>query len=168
MQIDKRMIIIGASAAVVLIIGIYAVISFPMIESLRKTALECKSLEKNVREAREVIERAGKVYGKRILISENDISLAIDELTKHGKSMRINFISIKPQELVSDSKSKYKILPIDMEIEATDQKFADFLGSLDSLEKGVIRVKSFDVFPNKDDKARLNAKLTIDMYLAGQ
>ena len=53
-----------------------------------------------------------------------------------------------------------------METESTDEKFVDFIDSIDNLEKALIRIKKFDVFPNKEDRTKVKAKLTLEMYLS--
>ena len=115
---------------------------------------------------RDTIKLAGKGTEDRVLLAEKDASLAIDELTKHGKSMGINFISIMPREVIKSSDSQYKILPVEMTVEATDQQFSMFMGLLDELKKSVITVESFDAAPEKENPAKLKAAVVIDMYFS--
>jgi Tfp pilus assembly protein PilO len=140
----------------------------PLMKELRKHYLECKSLEADVLDARNVITLVDKTYAERVLIKEKDISQAIDKLTRHGKLEGINFISINPKEIRKKADSRYKILPIEMEIESGYEQLGAFLGSLDDLEKGLIKVKSLYVVPNKEDPSRLMTDLVVDMYLLGQ
>lgn len=172
MQISKieltqeRLIIVIASAIAVIILLIYFIFYAPLVKKLKVSYRECKSCETEVFATRNIIESVSKTQEGKTLITEDDISLAIDELTRHGKSMGINFISIKPKEIIGKIESKYKVLPIEIEIESKDEQFSEFLGSLDELRKSLIRIKSFDLTPNKEDRTRLNAKIIVDMYLS--
>lgn len=162
----EKLIIALCAAAAALILIIYMVVYKPLINKLKMSYGECKLCEDQAADARGVIEIAGKISGDRILVSEKDTLFAMDELTKHGKEMGVNFVSMKPGNVIDDNTSKYKILPIDMEIEAPDEKALNFIGSLDDLKKAVIKVKSFDVVPDEHDRTRVKAKLTVDMYLS--
>ena len=57
-----------------------------------------------------------------------------------------------------------------MEIKAksTYEQLGTFLGSLDDLEKGLVKVKSFVIVPDGKDPAKLTANLVVDIYLSGK
>lgn len=163
----ERTITIALIASAVTALLTYMIFYAPVIKKLRASHLECKSCENQAINARNMIEAASRSIAKKTLISENGVPLAIDELAKLGKSMEITFISIKPMEIVAGSESGYKVLPIDMEVEAADKRFSDFLGSLDELKGSIVKVKKFDITPNVEDRSRLKAKMSVDMYLSG-
>lgn len=162
----ERLIIALFAAAAVVTVVIYAIIYKPLINRLKVSYRECRLCENQVADARNMIEIAGKTSGDRVLVAEKDTLFAMDELTKHGKTMGVNFISIRPGNIVDDPSAKYKILPIDMEIEASDEQASKFIGSLDELKKAVMKVKSFDISPDEHDRTKVKAKLTVDMYLS--
>jgi len=54
-----------------------------------------------------------------------------------------------------------------MEIESTYEKLGVFLGSLDDLEKALVRIKSFDITPDKEDPSKLTTDLSVEIYLSG-
>ena len=162
---EKLIIVLCVAAAAVTFI-IYMVVYKPIIKRLKVSYAECKLCESQVADARSVIEMAGKTSSDRILVAEKDTLFAMDELTKHGKAMGINFVSMKPGNIIDDNTAKYKILPIDMEIEAPGEQVANFIGSLDNLKKVVMKVKSFDITPDEHDRTRVKTKLTVDMYLS--
>ena len=166
-KVTKEHIIIGAVIAAV-ICGAYFFLYNPLVREMKIKASECRSIEGQLLEMRETIKLAGKATEERVLLAEKDASLAIDELTKHGKTMGVNFISIMPKEVIKSSDSQYKILPVEMVVEATDQQFAMFIGLLDLLKKSVITVESFDVSPEKEDQAKLKAVVVIDMYFSNE
>lgn len=162
----ERLIIAAVAIAIVGIV--YFVIYKPATKESMAKRMECRSLESQVREEHSAIELAGKAAAERVLMTEKDSSLAIDELAKHGKLMGINFISMKPKEMVKAQDTQYRILPVEMEVEATDEQLLSFIGSLDEFKKSIITIESFDVSPKKDDKSKLKAGIVIDIYFSSK
>ena len=161
---QEKLVIATAAAIVVSALGVFLIFYAPLMKKLQIKYLEYKSAEKELRECRSIIETMGK--GERVLIAEEDISHAIDELTRHGKVKGINFISMSPERI--EKSGQYKVLPVKMEIKSDYEELGIFLGSLDDLEKGLVRVKSFDITPNKEDPSRLMTKLVVETYLSGK
>jgi Tfp pilus assembly protein PilO len=148
---------------------VYGMLFFPRMKVLRAKYLDCRSCESQVSDARNLIEavsRLSKESGARTLISEKEAASGIDEFTKHSKSLGINFISMKPGDVITPKGMPYKILPIEMEIEATGEQFVKFAGSIDELKKAIVTVKSFNIMPNKDDFRRLKIDMVVDIYLS--
>ena len=164
-KVTKEHLIIGALIFVI-IAGAYLFLYNPLAGALNIKRSECRSIEGLLLEIRDTIKLAGKGTEERLLLTEKDASLAIDELTRHGKSMEINFISITPREIIKSPDSQYKILPVEMTVEASDQQFSQFIGLLDELKKSVITVESFDVLPEKENPSKLKAIIVIDMYFS--
>lgn len=161
----ERLLIVFLSAIVVIVAGLYYIFYMPVMKRLRTSFIECRACENEVREARNLIEMAGELYTERVLITEEGISQAIDELTSRGKSEGINFISINPGEAKKEKDLQYKILPIEMEIESTYEQLGVFLGSLDDLNKGIFKVKSLSTASSEKDPQRLITDLAVDLYL---
>ncbi len=162
---EKKIMVISAAAAVIIsavFFLFYAQLNGKLVAKYR----ECRSIEAKVLNARNVIESAGKIYEERTLPVEKNISQAIDELTKHGKLEGIDFMFINPEELKEEQCSEYKILPIKMKIESTYEQLALLLGSLDELDKGILRIISFDTIPDKKDPEKFITNLTINMYFS--
>lgn len=176
-ELTQNKLIIAITGAVgVIALGISLIFYMPLMGELRAKYFECKSVENKALEYYNIIASVGKTYGDQALVTkegvsdtaEEGMSHAIDELTKYGKSKGIDFIFISPKEMRKEKGSQYKILPVEMEIESTYEQLGVFLGSLDDLEKGLFRVKSFDITPNKEKATRLMTSLVVDIYLSGQ
>lgn len=161
----ERLIIVISVAIALIALLVYLVFYAPVRRKLRLKYLECKSIESEVLQARNIIELAASSYREGALTTEEGVSQAIDELTRHGKLKGINFISINPKEIKKEKGSLYKILPIQMEIESTYGQLGIFLGSLDELEKGTLTVEGFDINPDKKDSSRFMTDLVVNMYL---
>ena len=89
-------------------------------------------------------------------------------MTKQGRSKGINFNSIAPRKIENPGDSKYKILPIDIEVKSTYKELAVFLGLLEELEKSLVTVKNLNISSGKEKTAKLNTRLTVNMYLSGK
>lgn len=148
---------------------VWGIFFLPRMKELRAKYLDCRLCESHAVDARNLIEavsRLNKESGTRMLISEKEAASGIDEFTKHSKTLGINFLSIKPGNVVIPEGMPYKILPIEMEIEAAGEEFVKFVGSMDELKKAIVTVKSFDITPDKDDGGKLKVDMVIDMYLS--
>lgn len=161
----ERLIVVISVIIALIALLVYLVFYAPVRRKLRTKYLECKTIESEVLHTRNIIESAASSYREAALITEEDVSQAIDELTRHGKLKGINFISINPKEIKKEKGSLYKILPIQMKIESTYGQLGIFLGSLDELEKGTLTVESFDINPDKKDSSRFTTDLVVNMYL---
>jgi len=164
---QEKMIIVIAGAVAVAALMIYIVFYAPLLEEIKKKYLECKLIESDVIDIRNIIETAGKVYGGRILPTEEDVHHAIDELTEHGGKMEgVNYISIRPKEIRQKKGEKYKIMPIELEVETSYEKLGIFLGSLDDMEKGLLKVKSFDMNCNEKHPGTFITDLIVEVYIS--
>ncbi|UCD54788.1 MAG: type 4a pilus biogenesis protein PilO [Candidatus Omnitrophota bacterium] len=167
-ELTQEKLIITVSAAVLIVVfAVYFVFYAPLMRKLRTDYLECRELENKALKYRNVIRSAGEIYGERTLLTERDISQAIDELAQYGRWKGVNFVSMNPYKIEEDKVSQYKILPVKMQIESSYQQLGIFLGSLDDLEKSLIKVKSFNIVPGKEDLDKVVADLVIDMYFSG-
>lgn len=162
----NKILIYSGSLAAVLLIGAYLFLYRPLSNKLRTRSAECSSEERQLAGMRRTIRETGKSAEDRVLLPEKDASLAIDELTRHGKAMGINFVSIAPRDIMKPANVPYRILPVEIQTESTGRQFAQFLGLLDSLKKSVITVEKFDIVRDKEDPARLRATVVIDMYFS--
>lgn len=167
--LKQNMAAVVVFAICALLLVVYLALFMPLLKTARVKYVECKSREGQVRDARDLIAFArgiDKKFGNRTLISEKESVGAINELVKHGESLGINIISISPRDIIKKEGTPYNILPIGMELAAPGKEFADFLGSLDELQKALLKVKSFDISRQKNDKAMLNIHLELEMYLS--
>lgn len=155
-------VIINASIAII-VIAAYTVFCAQLSHRLKTKKAECAAVEKSLADSRKTVGLFGHTKSGPVMMAEKDMPIVIDELTKYGKGMGVNFQSIKPREVIKDAQP-YKILPVEMRLEATDRQFSDFLGSLDGLKKSLIRVESFDIAPVERDKAVLSGTVVIDIY----
>lgn len=162
----EKLYMLAGAGALIAAIAIYAILYAPLISQLGARHSECRAAEAEVIAARDLIESSGRIYGDKVLMTEKETSLAIDELTRHGKAMGVNFISIRPKDVITDKALQYKILPVGMEIECTDAQCGNFMGALDELKKSIITVRSFRITPDKEDRSRLRMDIVVNAYFS--
>jgi Tfp pilus assembly protein PilO len=150
----------------ILIFNIF--VSLPMYEKLKKQRLEMEDIQSQIREAKDTLAKleAAEISYKMQIITEKNISAAIEELTKQGNRDGVDFVSIKPLPIENDGDSVYKIIPLHIEIESTYDKIGTFLGSLRNLKKSLVIVKSFDIKTKSNSPLNLKARMILNLYLA--
>lgn len=156
------MIIISVGIAIIAFI-FYLILYRPLVRQLKLKSNETKAQEAELLKAQNIVTSMKTIGSRPELVSEDNLSIAIDELTKQGKLHNINFVSIMPGELIRET--VYAILPIEMVLESGYLEFGGFLGSLDELEKSVVKVNEFEVSPQGDEPSKLNTKLMLNMYI---
>jgi Tfp pilus assembly protein PilO len=165
---DNPAIAYSAAVAVV-VLAVYLVIFAPLLKKLGVKYAECRACESQLWDARSTIkyaENLDKSAGARMLISEKEASAGIEELTRFGKSLGISFSEIKPGEITYTAGAAYKTMPIEISMKATGDQFVKFMGSVDELKKAIVRMKSFNITPEKEDRKELDIKMVAEIYLS--
>ncbi|MEA3560716.1 MAG: type 4a pilus biogenesis protein PilO [Candidatus Omnitrophota bacterium] len=165
MKLSGKEILIGGGAVIALVI-IYLsfFVYIPLAGRIGEAYQELKEVESKLKTAGVTI-KAGKLFVKRKLPDREGISIAIDELTKRGRSLGINFVSINHEKIKRDPDSPYEILPIHMELESECKGFGQFLNALEKLEESVVTIESFKVKRAERIYPKVTASLRAKMYL---
>ena len=100
---------------------------------------------------------------RRRLPSKSPTSMILEELTKKGKQLNIEFVSIAPQQLQQDivAESARKVVPININMKATYRDLGEYLGLIENLESSFATVKGFEATKDK----RTFPKLTVNMRI---
>lgn len=166
MEQTKQKFLLGLAGAVVgASFIVYLVFYQPLFYQMKIKGGHCHSLEGQVKEMRKSLGTLKIKDREKVLINEEEVSMALRELTLQGKSAGVNFVSVTPKEAQKPAGSPYRILPIETELESTYEAFGTFLGSLDKLQKGIVTVGQFKAVPSKPDSLELHAQLTLNLYL---
>lgn len=163
----KRWTLAAAVLAAVGLLAIYFFLYHPLMRQLKVQAAVCRNLENEVEQARSLIARSKTEGEERPFIKEEEVSLAIDELTKQGKLKGINFISMIPGSLGKSQDSRFRFIPIEIETESTYEALGLFLGTLDDLKASLVTVASFETAPPGPNPSRLRTKLVLHMCVTG-
>lgn len=107
---------------------------------------------------------------RKRLPSKSPTSAILDELTKRGKELNIEFVSITPQseKIPLETQAlplKYKILPIEINMRATYRNFAECLSLLENLESSFASVGEFKIRKDENIFPKLSIKLVVYTYI---
>lgn len=159
----EQLVIIISLAAAIAVLIIYIILFSPVMGRLKAAHRECRALESEVLNVRQQFVLRKPQTSSRVFAPEAEASSCIDEITKLGRLKNVNFTSITPKQ--TEAQQDYKVLPIEMDIEAAFNELAAFLGSLGRLQKSPVTIRNFKVTAAKDNASKLKANLLINMYL---
>ena len=137
----------------------------PLLSKLRSQASACLTAETLAANAQRQALLFRGVGLEKALIPENEITAALNELTRRGRLLGIQFVSVTPGKIEDEAGKSYRLLPIETEIDSRYEKLAAFLGMLEVLEKGLVTVGSFTVVPDPEDPARVRTRAQLRLHL---
>ena len=162
----KRWLLVAGGTALAMMVGLYLFLYGPLVQKLRIQSKECRMVEDEVRQARNLIAAFKAKETEKTLISEGEVSLALEELTRQGNLAGINFVSVTPRSVEGEEGRNYRILPLEMEIESSYEVLGQFLGLMDDLHGSLFKVREFNVTPKSGDLSKLVTQLTLNLYLS--
>ena len=166
MELTKRRgIWLAGGALGILGFGLYLFLYHPLLAKLQIQGKECRALEEEVSQGRQRVTASQGLEKTKALITEQEVSRAIDELTRTGKLKNINFISMTPQPIHPREGFPYKVLPIEIEAESSYENLGRFLGSLRELKGSLTKVGSLKVYPDAENPSRLETTFVLNLYL---
>ena len=164
----ERIRLAAVVAAFIFMVTLYAILFRPLQTELGVKGREAKTEETKAEEGRSIIDSMRRSQVRSGLLTASEMSLAIEELTRRGKELGIEFISMSPGEPVKEPDSVYEIIPVRLELLSNYEDVGFFLGMLDELDSGLATVSDFAATPEPGVSSRVKTSLTIHMYLAGE
>ena len=161
----QLIIILAIFGVVVLFLFIFM---GPLWGRIRSITHELRLVEEQLAVSRVDVESARKLQFTGPLLLRDEISLAMDEITKTGKTFNINFFSISPQDLEDIEDSASQRLPVFIESESAYKDFGLFLGALADLKSSIVTIRNFKMTRDEAILPLVRSKLVIDLYLKGQ
>lgn len=166
LKLDKRQISI--LAVVFMFLG-YGIIYRPLASKISRQKKEWQAIEKDLTIARGFISKKDDLGRKGHLLSRQEISLAIDEITRIGRKQKVNFISISPQEIEPAAAGEpCRRMAIQIDLEAEYRDFGNFLAALKELRESFVTVRSFKMVRHESVYSLLHSQMIIDVYLRGE
>ena len=174
----NRKMVVSVISGILVFFVLFLVVLSPTRKELADKKKKWREIEVQLKESRGKIDnfkvdKAGleaKVEElRRRLPKKSSTSAILEELTKKGKQLNIDFVSISPQpeepvqqvqQLLADA-FKLKLLPISIEMKATYKSLGEYLGEIENLESSFATVNEFQV--TKDD--RIFPKLMVNMRI---
>lgn len=168
-KLDKKQaaIIIGAIFAAIVFILILFVYR-PLAVKIRSRENALETIERKLVQTRGIIKAGGNLRREGRLIARKEISLSLDEITRTGRMLNINFLSINPREIEKLEGYAYRRLPIYMDLKSKYKDIGIFLGALEELRESIVTVRKFEIERNEKILPLLKSKLVLEMYLEGE
>lgn len=161
--LDKKTM--AMAAGIILVAVISALMLGPLFSKVRRVGEEVKALEREMLAARDGMKTRDKFQKSGSLLTRQKVSLAIDEMTRIGATLGINFLSISPQPIAKISHSKYPVLPIRMDLKSEYENLGHFLGALETLQESIVTVRSFDMDCNLKTSSLIETELVVEVHL---
>lgn len=178
----KINIFIAIGGGLVLFIALFLLLLAPVRRSIAVKKEEWKKLEAQIIENRSKIDSLARIDKsaieseledlRRKLPSKSSASAVLDELTKRGRELNIELISIAPQDgkTISPSENpagalKYKILPIEINMRAGYRSLGEYLGIVEKLDTGFATVGGFQIAKDPKAPPKLNVRLVVYTYI---
>jgi len=104
---------------------------------------------------------------RRRIPPKSPTSAILEELTKRGKQLNIDFISITPQQLQRDTTvaPDCEVLPININMKATYRSLGEYLGQIENLQSSFATVSEFQVTKDERTYPKLVVNMRINTYI---
>lgn len=156
----KRLSIILAIA--VFLFLLFTFTYFPLLKEIRGRGSLWKNLKEQLRTAENLRDFQKSGIHKR-LVSQKELVLVLDKITEAAKSRSLNFKSISQQEIkASDG---YRVLPLEMELDADYKQLGLFLGDLENLQDALVTVENCQASSDEKLLPRILCSLTLNIYI---
>lgn len=177
----KINIFVSIAGGLILFTVLFLLLLAPVTRSISVKKIEWKRLEAQLIENRAKLGSSSQIDKSAIEVELEDLrrrlpaksptSAVLDELTKRGRELNIEFISIKPQEgnmtspEVPSGALKYNILPIEINMRAGYRNLGEYLGIVESLDSVFATVGGFEIVKDQKVPQKLDIKLVVYTYI---
>lgn len=149
--------------AVTLSVLISAFLCLPPLKAIKVKNFEWNNLKSRLSAAQVELKACKECVIIRKFTKRQDIPSLIDDITREGRALKINFKSISQKEII-DSKDRYLVLPVQMEIEGGYEDIGRYLGALEN-KNSILTVEGLEIERDKKILPKVPASLAINLYL---
>lgn len=178
----KKNVHIMILAGVLLFAVLFLLLLTPLKKTIARKKEEWKKLETQLIAGRTKLDTYLRLDKPRIdaqfeelrkkLPSKSPTSAILEELTKRGKELNIEFVSITPQPeryvqgtQMTPPALKCKILPIEINMRATYRNLTEYLNLLENLESSLATVGGFQIRKDESIFPKLIVRLVVYTYI---
>ncbi|OGX23940.1 MAG: hypothetical protein A3J51_03815 [Omnitrophica WOR_2 bacterium RIFCSPHIGHO2_02_FULL_45_21] len=161
LKLNKKNLRIVLRIAVFLFL-LFGFIYFPLLKEIRKSDSLCKSLKEQLKTAENLRDFQKAGIHKRF-VSQKELALTLDKITEAAKSRSLNFISISQQEI--KALDGYRVLPVEMELDAGYKQLGLFWGDLENLQDVLVTVENFQASSDEKLLPKILCSLTLNIYI---
>ena len=163
---QMNVILIFAMLAGAIIVGVLVLL--PMTRSAHDLGSRTRLMDEEIALVNNFIKSNDHSLVRGKLITVNEASLALEEITALGNKHEIVFLSMVRQDNVKSTRKKTKVdnaLSIELETRSTYQQLGLFLGGLNDLSQSIVLVDNFQITRDKPDLSKVKTKIHIKICL---
>jgi len=161
---SKTLLILCACCALSgLIILIFAY--RPLMTKLHDAANRLNEVETKLLNQRAAIAASENSDVKGQIMQQNEVPLAIAELTEKGRDLGLDFSSISPRELQETTQASIWKLPINFTIESEYKNVGQFLAYIEEFSRSIAEVESLSIGPRRKNLPKLSVELILNLYV---
>lgn len=161
----QQLNLLGIAACFAIGGGLYFFVFQPLLHQLKIHSAECSRIEREASALRPHVSAFQNQPIEKRLITEKEVTSALNELTRRGNLKGVEFVLLKPQAVEKLEGKPSRILPIETEVRSTYQELAGFLGAMDKLERSLVTVESFTATQGTENISKIRTRLKIQMHL---
>lgn len=150
-------------AAISLSVLISAFLCISLLKAIRVKSFEWNNLKSRLSAAQVELKACKECVIIKKFTRRQDVSSIIDDITREGRALKINFRSISQKEII-DAKEGYLVLPVQMEIEGGYEQIGRYLGALENKDS-IVTVEGLEIERDKKILPKVPASLDINIYL---
>ena len=138
---------------------------WPLISKLDNSASRLDEVQAELLNHRSAVAVLDNSNVEGELIRQDDISLAIAELTEKGRSLGLKFSSIAQLPLQETAQAGIAMLPISFTIGSEYKTAGQFLAHIEDSPCGITKVESLSIRPKEVDQSELSVELMLNLYV---
>lgn len=137
----------------------------PLVIKLHNAANRLHEVQTELLNQRGAIAASEKSNAKGQMIQQNEVSLAIAELTEKGRALGLNFSSISPSQLQDTTQAGIRRLPISFTIESEYKNVGQFLVYVEGFTRSIAEIESLSIHPSQNNLPELSVELVLNLYV---
>lgn len=154
-------ILIGAGFV---LLAIPFFVYIPMGRQIKFKTLEWIALKNELNAGYRNLELFQRNGVNKKMVSPKEVSAVIENITKEGKKLMLNFKSISQREQIERPEG-YSILPVEMQIEGQYKQLGEFLGCLEAMQDALVAIDNFKASYDEKIAPKLSIVLTLNIYI---
>ena len=147
--------------ALIILISAYR----PLINKLHDAANRLQEVQVKLLNQRRAAAASEKSDVKGEIIQQNEVPLAIAELTEKGRDLGLHFSSISPRQLQKTTQAGIRKLPISFTIESEYKNMGQFLAYIEEFSRSIAKVEHLSIHPRENNLSTLSVKLALNLYV---
>ena len=138
---------------------------WPLMSKLSNASIELGELQAKLSDQQRAIAALDNSNIKSRPIQQNELSLAITELTGKGHSLGLQFSSIAQKPLQETTQTGIAKLPINFTIESEYETIGQFLTYIEDSSHSMMEVESLFIHSSQENPPKISIDIVLNLYV---